>query len=220
MKQRGQVFLIIQKIIVHAENRQLMVDSSQQKWVYDIVMKKPHRLNSLFGLVGLIAFMTACSTENDPSLKPMPVVASVDVAQYLGTWHQVAWIPNSFQSDCATDTKATYTLDGADLRVQNQCKDVNGKTTEAIGIAKIVEGSNNAKLRVSFFRPFYGNYWILALDPDYKWVLVGEPKRTYGWVLARETTLDAATLNQILDHAVTQGYDRNAFKMSPSSLSK
>lgn len=163
----------------------------------------------------LVAIMTGCTTGNEANLAPMPVVASVDVARYLGTWHQVAWIPNSFQGDCASDTKATYTLDGKDLRVQNQCKDVNGKTTEAIGIAKIVEGSNNAKLRVSFFRPFYGNYWVLALDPDYKWVLVGEPKRTFGWVLARDNKLDPATLNQILDRAVVLGYDRAAFQLSP-----
>jgi apolipoprotein D and lipocalin family protein len=164
---------------------------------------------------GFVALLSACSTSNEANLAPMPVVASVDVAKYLGTWHQVAWIPNSFQGDCASETQATYTLDGKDLRVQNQCKDAAGKTTEAIGIAKIVEGSNNAKLRVSFFRPFYGNYWVLALDPDYKWVLVGEPKRTFGWVLARDNKLDPATLNQILDRAVALGYERAAFKMSP-----
>lgn len=164
---------------------------------------------------GVVALLSGCSTSNEANLAPMPVVASVDVAKYLGTWHQVAWIPNSFQGDCASETKATYTLDGKDLRVQNQCKDAAGKTTEAIGIAKIVEDSNNAKLRVSFFRPFYGNYWVLALDPDYKWVLVGEPKRAFGWVLARDTKLNPATLNQILDRAVALGYERAAFKMSP-----
>lgn len=189
-----------------------------------MVMKKLFRINQLTTKLaisaGIVAIFAACSTANESTLAPMPVVASVDVARYLGTWHQVAWIPNSFQGDCASDTKATYTLDGKDLQVQNQCKDANGKTTEAIGIAKIVDGSNNAKLRVSFFRPFYGNYWVLALDPDYKWVLVGEPKRTFGWVLARETTLDAATLNQILDRAMNLGYDRAAFKMSPSSANK
>ena len=182
-----------------------------------------HRMNPMIrkllltsaAAAGVVALLAGCSTSNEANLAPMPVVASVDVAKYLGTWHQVAWIPNSFQGDCASETKATYTLDGKDLRVQNQCKDAAGKTTEAIGIAKIVEGSNNAKLRVSFFRPFYGNYWVLALDPDYKWVLVGEPKRAFGWVLARDTKLDPATLNQILDRAVALGYERSAFKMSP-----
>jgi lipocalin len=92
-------------------------------------------------------------------------------------------VPNSFQGNRASNTKATYALDGKVHRVQNQCKDAAGKTT---GIAKIVEGSYNAKLRVNFFRPFYGNYWVPALDPCYKWVLVGEPKRAFGWVLARD----------------------------------
>jgi apolipoprotein D and lipocalin family protein len=110
-------------------------------------------------------------------------------------------VPNSFQGNRASNTKATYALDGKDHRVQNQCKDAAGKTT---GIAKIVEGSNNSKLRVSFFRPFYDNYWVL----------VGEPKCAFGWVLARDNKLDAATLNQILDRAAAQGYDRSAFKIS------
>ena len=197
-------------------------------WVYDRVMKKLSRTkNSLNQLAtklalsaSLVAVLAGCSTSNEANLAPMPVVASVDVARYLGTWHQVAWIPNSFQGDCVSDTKATYTLDGKDLRVQNQCMDTKGKTTEAKGIAKIVEGSNNAKLRVSFFRPFYGNYWILALDPDYKWVLVGEPKREFGWVLARDNKLDSATLNKVLDRAVALDYDRNAFKPSPVTASK
>jgi apolipoprotein D and lipocalin family protein len=182
-------------------------------------MKKLYRINQLATKLALsasiVAAFAACSTANESNLAPMPVVANVDVARYVGTWHQVAWIPNSFQGDCTSDTKAAYTLDGKDLRVQNQCKDVNGKMTQAIGIAKIVEGSNNAKLRVSFFRPFYGNYWVLALDPDYQWVLVGEPKRTYGWVLARDNKLDETTLTSILDRAASLGYDRTAFKMSP-----
>jgi apolipoprotein D and lipocalin family protein len=184
-----------------------------------MVMKKLNRINQLATKLAfsasIVAAFTACSTANEANLAPMPVVASVDVTRYLGTWHQVAWIPNSFQGDCASDTKATYSLDGKDLRVQNQCKDVNGKKTEANGIAKIVEGSNNAKLRVSFFRPFYGNYWVLALDTDYQWVLVGEPKRSYGWVLARDNKLDEKTLTSILDRAASLGYDRAAFKISP-----
>lgn len=73
-----------------------------------------------------------------------------------------------------------------------------------VSCEKIVEGSNNAKLRVSFFRPFYGNYWVL----------VGESKCAFGWVLARDNTLDAAALNSILDRAAAQGYDRSAFKTS------
>ena len=191
-------------------------------------MKKPHRTNAITSkfiatsaiAACLAAALGGCGTSNEANLAPLPVVDKVDVARYLGTWHQVAWIPNSFQGDCISDTKATYTLDGADLRVLNQCKDGTGKTTQANGIAKIVEGSNNAKLRVSFFRPCYGNYCVLTLDPDYKWVLVGEPKRKFGWVLARDNKLDEPTLNKVLDRAVSLGYERNAFKPSPISAGK
>ena len=115
---------------------------------------------------------------------------------------------------CVSNTQATYALDGKDLSVLNQCTGANGKLEIATGIAKIVEGSNNAKLRVSFFRPFYGDYWVLALDPDYQWVLVGDPTRQYGWVLSRSAQLGDATLAQIIDQAVALGYDKTRFERS------
>jgi apolipoprotein D and lipocalin family protein len=84
----------------------------------------------------------------------------------------------------------------------------------AQGVAKIVEGTNNAKLKVAFFRPFYGNYWVLALGANYDWVLVGEPKREFGWVLSRNPVLDSASLNAALNHAEKLGYSRNQFVAS------
>jgi apolipoprotein D and lipocalin family protein len=156
--------------------------------------------------------LTACNTTvpaNAPS-----TVASVDVARYLGTWTQQGMVPNKFQKMCASNTRATYAKDGDSLTVLNQCLDADGKLVEAKGVAKIVEGSNNAKLKVSFFRPFYGDYWILALDPDYQWVLVGDPTREFGWVLSRAVKLDDATYNAIVDKAVALGYDKARFVRS------
>ena len=173
-------------------------------------------------VVSVLVTLTACDTADrvaESNVAALPTVAHVDVPRYLGTWYQQALIPNKFQAVCVSDTRATYLRDGDSLVVVNQCRRVDGQVEKAQGVAKIVEGSNNAKLRVSFFRPFYGNYWVLALDPDYKWVLVGEPKRTFGGVLARDNKLDQPTLNLILDHAVALGYDRAAFKLSPSSAS-
>jgi apolipoprotein D and lipocalin family protein len=79
----------------------------------------------------------------------------------------------------------------------------------------VVEGSHGAKLRVSFFRPIYGDYWILDLDPDYRWVLVGEPSRKYAWILARAPDLDAATQETLLTRAAELGFDRQAFVSTP-----
>lgn len=168
-------------------------------------------------VVSVLAALTACNTTDrvaESNLPLLPTVAQVDVPRYLGTWYQQALIPNKFQAVCVSDTRATYLRDGDGLVVVNQCRRADGLLEKAQGVAKIVEGSNNAKLRVSFFRPFYGDYWVLALDPGYNWVLVGEPKREFGWILSRNNRLDEATLNQILDRAVSLGYDRNAFKRS------
>jgi apolipoprotein D and lipocalin family protein len=159
-------------------------------------------------VLSMVAFASCKTAEH----APLPTVASLDVQRYLGTWYQQALIPNRFQAQCVSDTRATYTRNGDGLVVFNQCRRADGQMEEAQGVAKIVDGSNNAKLRVSFFRPFYGNYWVLALDADYQWVLVGEPGREYGWVLSRTAKLDDAVFNQILDRAVALGYDRAAFK--------
>jgi apolipoprotein D and lipocalin family protein len=169
-----------------------------------------HLAATLFAL----STLSGCNTADRASAPALPTVASVDVQRYLGTWVQQALIPNRFQAQCASDTRATYARDGDGLSVLNQCRRTDGQLEEAKGVAKIVEGSNNAKLRVSFFRPFYGDYWVLALEPNYQWVLVGEQSREYGWILSRQAKLDDATLNQILDRAVALGYDRTRFVRS------
>jgi apolipoprotein D and lipocalin family protein len=146
---------------------------------------------------------------------PLPTVESVDLARYMGEWYEIALLPNRFQSMCVADTQASYRLDGDNVHVRNRCRKADGGIEEANGIAKVVEGSRNAKLRVSFFRPFYGDYWILALDQDYRWVLIGEPSRTYGWVLSRAPNLDDTSLQIALDKAAALGFDREAFRRTP-----
>jgi apolipoprotein D and lipocalin family protein len=163
-------------------------------------------------ILGLL--LSGCAQNN---YAPLPTVASVDLSRYTGDWYEVALIPNRFQKMCIADTQANYRVDGDVIRVRNRCKTVEGKMEEANGIAKIAPQSGNAKLRVSFFRPFYGDYWILALDPEYQWVLVGEPSRKYGWILARSPKLDGATVQSILDKAEVLGYKREDFHLSVPS---
>ncbi|MFA7292304.1 MAG: lipocalin family protein [Rhodocyclaceae bacterium] len=166
---------------------------------------------SLWLSLAVLMALAGCTTT---SQLPLPTVATVDLKRYLGTWHEVALIPNRFQSMCVAETQAEYVLEGDVIRVTNRCRTASGELESANGIAKIVEGSSNTKLRVSFFRPFYGDYWVLELDPDYRWVLVGEPSRRYGWVLARTPTLDKAVLDKLLDRAAELGYERSAFRPS------
>jgi apolipoprotein D and lipocalin family protein len=164
-------------------------------------------------LASLVAalLMTACTS----SRPPLPTVQAVDLDRYVGTWYEISHLPNFFQSQCASDTRATYRTDGKDIEVENQCRTESGKVEQIKGIAKAVEGSHGAKLRVSFFRPIYGDYWILDLDPEYRWVLVGEPSRKYAWILARTPVLDAETQAALLARAAALGFDRQAFVSTP-----
>jgi apolipoprotein D and lipocalin family protein len=166
---------------------------------------------SSLACLGLALLMSACTS----SRPPLPTVEAVDLDRYVGTWYEIAHLPNFFQSKCASDTQATYRQDGKDVEVVNQCRKEDGTIEQISGIAKVVEGSHGAKLRVSFFRPIYGDYWILDLDPDYRWVLVGEPSRKYAWILARAPDLDAATQEALLTRAAELGFDREAFVSTP-----
>jgi apolipoprotein D and lipocalin family protein len=162
------------------------------------------------------AALAACSALAPPSA-PLPTVPSVDLARYVGAWYEIASLPNRFQAQCVADTQARYRQDGADIEVRNRCRTADGKVEDITGVAKVVPDSGNAKLRVSFFRPFYGDYWVLALDPDYRWVLVGEPRRQFGWVLSRTPTLPAADLDAALTRAAALGFDRAAFRATPQT---
>lgn len=143
---------------------------------------------------------------------PMATVPSVDVDRFLGIWYEAAVIPNFFQRMCVSDTQARYRRDGEGLEVYNRCRDADGRWQSATGRAEVVPGSGNAKLRVTFLRPFWGDYWVLAFGPDERWALVGEPGRRYGWVLSRTPALPAADLQAALDRAQALGYDRAEFK--------
>ena len=162
-------------------------------------------------LVGLVG----CSSS--PPGPPLPTVAAVDLGRYLGTWYEIALVPNRFQKQCVADTQARYRLQGDVIEVFNRCRESDGTVSEARGVAKPVVGSANAKLRVSFFRPFYGDCWVLAPPDDYRWVLVGEPSRSYGWVLSRTPQLAPADLAAALARAEQLGYVAPALQRTPQT---
>ncbi|MFG6486648.1 lipocalin family protein [Roseateles sp. BYS78W] len=148
---------------------------------------------------------------------PLPTVAEVDLARYAGAWYEIALLPNRFQKQCVADTQARYRLDGERVEVINRCRMADGRVDDIKGHAKVVPGSGNARLRVTFFWPFYGDYWVLALDPDYRHVLVGAPSRQYAWVLSRTPQMDEATLQALLERAAALGFDKTAFRRTPQT---
>jgi len=143
------------------------------------------------------------------SQTPLHVVPSVDLERYAGKWYEIARLPNRFQRDCAANTTATYTLrpDGK-ITVINECSKADGRRKSAKGTARVADPKGpNTKLKVSFFWPFSGNYWIIELDPEYRWAVIGEPGRDYLWILSREPRLDEGLYTQILERAKQQGFD-------------
>ena len=147
----------------------------------------------------------------------MRTVAAVDLARYLGTWHEVARYPNRFEDgsglDCRNVTAEYARRPDGDISVVNRCTNaVNGEAKEARGHAYAVAGANNARLRVSFFWPFYGDYWVLGLDPGYRWAVVGAPGRDYLWVLSRTPAMSEADYAAALATARAQGFDLGRVK--------
>jgi apolipoprotein D and lipocalin family protein len=148
-----------------------------------------------------------------PVEDPPRTVPAVDLARYAGLWHEVARFPNRFQDgagvSCA-DTTASYTPrpDGR-LGVVNRCRNAaaGGAERAAEGRAYVVEGSSGARLRVSFFWPFYGDYWVIGLAPDYRWAVVGHPRREYLWILSRTPAMAEADYAAALDIARREGFD-------------
>lgn len=145
------------------------------------------------------------------SYPPLEVVEKVDLNKYLGKWYEIASFPNSFQKDCNCTT-AEYTLPENHEKyiiVKNSCnrKSPDGKLSVANGKAFIADDITNAKLKVQFFWPFKGDYYIIDLADDYSYVLVGHPSREYLWILAREKTMLQETYNHLQYIAEQKGFD-------------
>ena len=162
----------------------------------------------------LLVLVACCLTGGRHPVAPLPTVPWVDPARYAGTWHEIARLPNCFQGSCTAST-ARYELqaDGS-LRVINSCVTRRGRCREVVGRAEPVPCSGNARLRVRFGGlaglvpvPREGNYWIIALDDDYRWAMVGTPDRRFLWVLARERHLPPEVYASLVTQARCLGFD-------------
>jgi apolipoprotein D and lipocalin family protein len=161
-------------------------------------MKKPALI--LF----IIMIFSSAQSQKSPS-----VVPTVDLNRYKGVWYEIARLPNYFERKLKC-TSATYTLrDDGRITVLNKGYFITDphKSTSSQGIAWVPDIKSPAKLKVQFFWPFSGNYWIMELDKDYRYVLVGDPSRKYLWILAREKKMEESTYKMLLQKAIDNGYD-------------
>ena len=142
-------------------------------------------------------------------LPELEVVQDFDVSRYLGLWYEIGSIPQSFQKGC-TGTTAEYSLINENtVRVVNRCfqDSLDGELRVAHGKAKIPDLSVPSKLKVSFFWPFSGAYWVIELGNNYEYAVVGHPSRNYLWVLSRTPQMDDVQYQEILERQAAKGYD-------------
>ncbi len=161
-----------------------------------------------------VAVLLACSMFSVQAAAPVTSVPQLDISRYAGQWHEIAHLPMTFQKQCVGDITARYSLDApGKIGVLNACRTKDGSIDQAQGVARPVEG-HPGRLEVRFapewlsWLPWaWADYWVIALDPDYQWAMVGEPGRDYLWILSREPSMDRTQFEALKAKAEAMGYD-------------
>ena len=160
----------------------------------------------------LLLMLAGCAVPQPDATPPRPV-AAVELGRYAGLWHEAARLPIRFQDGpglrCEATTAQYAPRPDGRLDVVNACVNALAEgrpRREARGVAYAVEGSAGARLRVSFFRPFYGDYWVIGLDSDYRWAVVGSPRRDTLWILSRTPRMAEDDLAAAIAIARREGF--------------
>ena len=143
------------------------------------------------------------------SAQKLETVPLVDLQKYAGKWYEIASYPLSFQRGCHCTTAEYTVTDKGYVIVENRCNrdSVNGKASYIKGKAFVTKKSGNAKLKVQFFWPFTGKYWIIELPEDYSYAVVSHPNRKYLWILSRTSKMDPAIYDGILARLKQKQFD-------------
>ncbi len=176
----------------------------------NLAMKNTH---SYLSALLSVFFWLVPSVQAQASSSALPTVSDVVLDRYVGRWFEIARLPMWFERQCIGDVSATYTA-RTDQRmdVLNRCRTETGFIS-AQGIAEIPNPAYPGQLRVRFAPDWlswlpvvWGDYWIIDLDPQYRWVLVGAPSRDYLWILSRRPRLDAQVVTALKQKAASLGF--------------
>jgi apolipoprotein D and lipocalin family protein len=169
------------------------------------------------GALGALA-LSGCATvfsKHPVGNRAVPEPAkAVEISRYLGRWYELARYEQGFQKDCEGVSADYARREDGMISVLNRCRKPDGTIKDAKGRAKIVDPATNAKLKVSFFGPFYGDYWVLDHADDYSWSIVGEPSGRYLWILSRDATPGQARLDELIGRVRALGYDTSMLRIT------
>ena len=161
----------------------------------------------------LLVSMFMTTTLKSQTLQTVP---SVDLKKYAGKWFEIASYPQRFQKGChGTTAEYTWSEKGYVI-VENRCNKggLTGKPSSIKGKAFVEKNSGNAKLKVQFFWPFKGKYWIIDLADDYSYAVVSHPNKKYLWILSRTPKIQDATYQQILFRLKEKGFDLTKLQLT------
>ena len=167
----------------------------------------------IIGLLLPLIMAVSCTSLSGTADYGQQTVEKVDLERYMGRWYEIASFPNWFQNDCYC-TMAEYELKGDHVSVKNSCRkgSSQGKLDLATGEAYPVSDTNNSRLKVQFFWPFKGDYWLLALDDSYQYAMVGHPSKKYLWILSRTPEMSDSVYRSLVEKAAQKGYDVSKIK--------
>ena len=168
------------------------------------------------GLAGLAA-LAGCANGPDTAMKPVALVAKVDIPRFMGDWYVIANIPTFFEKG-AHNAKDSYRLDAdgtipTTFTFNADAFDGPRKSYESRGF--VVPDSNNAIWGQQYVWPIKADYRISYLSADYSEVVVTRDKRDYVWIMARTPTIPEADLERLKAFVGTQGYDVSKLQRVP-----
>lgn len=164
------------------------------------------KINVIF-IIALLFFVNVCKSQN--KMIDKTVVKELDIERYLGKWYEISRYDHSFERGLVGVTAYySYREDGK-IKVVNSGykKTLNGQYSEVIGKAKISDSNIPSKLKVSFFWFFYADYFVLELDKNYQWAVIGSSSDKYLWILSRTPQMEKSLYNELLTKISNRGYD-------------
>lgn len=172
-----------------------------------LILKKMNNTSKVIYIIALLSFITACKGQGPMIDKT--VVKEFDIERYLGKWYEISRYDHSFERGLVGVT-AEYSLreDGRIKVVNSGYKGtLNGRRSEAVGKAKIPDPNVPSKLKVSFFWFFYADYFVLELDKNYQWAVIGSSSDKYLWILSRSPEMEKTLYDELLNKIRNRGYD-------------
>ena len=163
----------------------------------------------------MLALWAALLPSSSLAQQPVKSIAELDTSRYMGTWYEIAKLPNWFQRRCTQGTQAHYKILGPNqIEVTNKCSTATGEEIKAVGVARPNGSGQAAQLEVRFAPDWtawlpmvWGAYWVLDLDPDYQLAAVGDPTRSYLWILSRTPAVSASPYEGLLQRLKLMGFD-------------